>query len=242
MKTSMVLVMIACVLLPPQQTKCQQGPPPDKDNVFVVGCIVIGMGGIIVYSLVTLCNHIPDPNLEPPPPPVTNTPITRVNWTNAFPPGWRGSYPPPGYVSPKGLYSAAMPAQVTAIAPVPFDTHQWQQSPMSGPRPPLVTNGVFDSYYSVTLESSTDLVHWSAKAQSLVYQCSSTNFFFEDGTAKGTAAVLVNTYLGRYDAVTNSVPIFSGYHSEPDGMCMIPPDCIRLDGDRPQEFFRWVQP
>jgi hypothetical protein len=214
----------------------------------IVGCIALAMGGIIVYSLVSLCKQIPDPSLPPPPPPVTNTPITRVNWTNSFPPWWRGSFPPPGYVSPRGRYQDISPVHVsvldhqTSLHGYDFDISKWEPSPFSGYYPPLVTNGVFDSYFSVTLESSTDLTHWSDVAQSICYQCSSTNYFFEDGTTVGTAAVLINTYRGRYDPVTNSVPIFSGYHSQADGICMIPPDCIEIDGVKPQEFFRWVQP
>jgi hypothetical protein len=246
MKIPIVLTMIACLLVP-QQIRSQSGPPPGKKNTLIVGCIVIAVGGIIYVGLSSLCKHIEDSTLEPPPPPVTNQPLTRVNWTNSFPPWWRGSFPPPGYVSPRGRFQDNTVVHVSSLdgkaslGGIAFDIARWEHSPFSDPRPPLVTNGVFDSYYSLTLESSTNLFHWVAVCQSFVYECHSTNFMFEDGTGSGVVAVLVNTYLGRYDAVTNAVPIFSGYHSQADGVCALPPDCVLLEGTKPQEFFRWVQ-
>jgi hypothetical protein len=244
MNAPIILIMVACVAWP-QNLPCQSipaSPPPHKENTLIVGCITVVIGGIIVYSLVSLCSHIPDPNIEPPPPPVTNTPITRVNWTNVFGPNWKGFYPPPGYVSPKGNYSAVQPIHSSAITqPVPFDTSQWLPSTNSGLHQPLMANGVFDSYWTVTLESSTNLMDWVAVCQSFIYECHSTNFVFGDGSVSGVAGALVNTYRGRYDSVTNNQPVFSGYRSDYQMDCAAPPDCIKIAGDKQQEFFRWVQ-
>lgn len=234
MKKIIAAILTACLILAPaQKTQAQD----DKDNAIIAGCVAIACGGFIVYSLYTLCSKLPDPNQPPPPPIQTNTPITRVNWTNFFGPGWRGAYPPPGYVSPKGFYSASFPVHTTAIAsPIPFDTSQWQASPFSSDHAPLVSSGAFDSYWSVTMESSTDLQNWSPRFQAFVYQCPSSQFHSE------AAGVLINVYAGLYDSATNSHPIFSGYRSEVDMMCLLPQDCFRIEGDKQQEFFRFVQP
>lgn len=74
-KPLVTVLVAAALLLAPHQARCQTNDPGDGGNNAVFGCVVIIVGGFVLYGMYKLCQKIPMPGEEPPPPPpCTNCP------------------------------------------------------------------------------------------------------------------------------------------------------------------------
>jgi len=68
-----VLLLVALCGLTPTRTRADGDGSPQPQNAMIAGCLVLAVGGVIVWQLYKLCKH-----LTPPPgdeqPPATNAP------------------------------------------------------------------------------------------------------------------------------------------------------------------------
>jgi hypothetical protein len=85
MKKATTLLLILSILTLPLQSQTIPEPPPQKDNVLVFGCLVLVVGAVAIYGMVSLCKKIPavDPPPQPPVAPPVLVPPQYVN-TNFF--------------------------------------------------------------------------------------------------------------------------------------------------------------
>lgn len=124
-KGTITLILISSLLmLPLRPIQSQPDPKPEvvECNGYIIGGVVLVVGGIIIYKLVQFCKKVFPPPAPPPPPPPT-PPGTNGPGTNAAPSGnFRGvnltpSSKPAAYnIAPYGFMDNTVPSQ-----PVPFE-------------------------------------------------------------------------------------------------------------------------
>jgi hypothetical protein len=148
MKTWIVTIALCIgIVLMPSDAKPQEKPPNP-----IFGCVVVIIGGIIIYGIYKLCKKIPDPKPpaedDPPAPPPTNAPPV--------------FNPPP-------TVNQFTPQVFQALREIPSYSVSILDS---------YSGGTFTSKWAFTIQASTDLQSWHEAMRVTVWESDSGGAFY----------------------------------------------------------------